>query len=328
MAIIRYIMLVMVCGLCAIGYTGENDQDYILHDIKKGESISLICIDYYGHYSNEMGNALKALNPSVKNLNVIYSGDKLKLTKPVSAASVSNKNDTPSLFEKKMNITQGVVTCIIGKVSITRKGGSLKVSLTVNSLVYPGDVIETAPDGRVEIIVNRESVMRMKENTRLTLGEFRDKQNNKGKTTCDIKDGTLWTKVKKFADKISRFELSLPTAVAGVYGTVYETSVAKDSSAEVKVYSGEVSVQNQAHAANASETGTLTEIAGPSEVQGPQEVTMETWIQIVRSMQKISIDKKGTPSQVTPFTKQSASSWEQWNEERDKRISELFVEKE
>ena len=65
---------------------------------------------------------------------------------------------------------------------------------------------------------------------------------------------------------------------------------------------------------------------GPDEIAGPDEVSLEQWVQIVREMQKIRIDKKGKPQAVEPFKKDRSDSWERWNEERDRRISEIFAE--
>ncbi len=324
----RYHLPLLCClFLSLIGFTAEKQDTQITHKIKKGESVSLICIDYYGRYTPKMGDAIKRGNPTVTNINVIQTGSTLTLQKPYIPSKKKTPSASVALFEKKAAVTQGVITCVQGGAFVTKKGGSAKSKLTVNTLVYPGDVLQTDAKGRVEIIVNRESVLRMKENTRLTLDAFRDKGKKKGKTTCDLKGGTLWTKVKKFTDKICRFELSLPTAVAGVYGTVYQTSLAQDSSAEVKVYNGEVAVKNQPESKVPPAPGEIAEVAGPGEVAGPHEVSMEEWTQIVRAMQKITIGKDGTPSDVTPFEKEPSSSWEQWNEERDKRIAELFSEK-
>jgi len=315
--------VLVILGLSSAINGQSATEDYIYHPIKKGESLSLICIQYYGHYTNDLGGAVKQLNSSIKDINVIVAGDKLKLAKP---SDPSKKTDKPAIFEKKMKITQGVVTCVEGTAHLFKKGKKEKSLLTVNTLVYPGDILQTDADGRVEVIINRESVIRMNTNSRLVFGQYRDTEKEKGATTVDLDNGTLWTKVKKFADKVSRFQLNLPTAVAGVYGTVYETSVADDSTTEIKVYNGEVSVTSPS-AGGPEQSGDLSEVAGPSEIPGPQEVSLDEWVRIVRSMQKVVIGRDGAPSEVTAFKKDPANTWEQWNEQRDTRIAELFSEK-
>ena len=200
--------------------------------------------------------------------------------------------------------TQGVVTFVEGDVIITPKADNHKRKLVSNTIVYPGDMVQTMKNGRVEIIINRESVVRMRENTRLTIENFRDNQNNTGKSRVGFSLGTVWTKMKKFKDKISRFDLELPTAIAGVHGTVYEASVAKDTSAEVKVFDGEVAVSGASKAGtDAAAAGSAQEVSGPDEVAGPDEVSLEQWVQIVREMQKIRIDKKGKPQALESFKK-------------------------
>ena len=47
---------------------------------------------------------------------------------------------------------------------------------------------------------------------------------------------------------------------------------------------------------------------------------------IVREMQRMTIDKRGSPRPVEPFVKNPHDAWEQWNEDRDRRISEMFDE--
>lgn len=321
---------IIATGLFLLVNSQQTHETPISHVIKKGESVSLICLQYYGYYSSQLGIAIKKLNPSINDINIIVAGNTITLVKPVKPQEPKPQekaDSTATLFEQKAAITQGVITCVEGSALIISKGSGIKTKLIVNSLVFPDDIIETGAKGRVEIIINRESVIRMRENSRLKFGAYRNAEADKGKTSVNVFIGSLWTKVRKFTDKLSRFELTLPNAIAGVHGTVYETSVRPDSSSEVKVYTGEVSVQNTP-AADAGTPGTEPqEITGPSEVPGPHEVTMEEWTRIVKAMQKITIGKDGKPSEVTPFKQSPGNSWEQWNQERDKRIAELFSEK-
>jgi hypothetical protein len=322
---------VIALGLCLFVNSQEKQDRYIIHHIKKGESISLICIDYYGHYSPAMGIAIKKSNTSISDINLITAGRTLKLVnpkKPDTPEPAQTMDSVTNLFEQKVALTQGVVTCLEGSVSIYAKDAPKKIPLQVNSQVFPGDMIETGKYGRVEIIINRESVVRIGENTRMRFDAYRDVAANKGKTNVSAIVGALWVKVKRFSDKLNRFELSLPNAVAGVHGTVYETKVLADSSSEVKVYNGEVAVKNAPVTPVVPTGGALQEVGGPSEVAGPHEVSMEEWTRIIRAMQKITIDKKGNPSEVASFKQVAAGSWEQWNQERDARIAEMFSEKE
>jgi hypothetical protein len=271
-----------------------------------------------------MAGAIVKENPSVKNINLIFPGQVLKLHNPQYAPPQASQ--AVPLFEKKVDATQGVVTYVEGDAALTPKGGKGKQKCVANTIVKPGDVIQTAANGRVELIINRETVVRIRENTRLTIDAFRDAGTNDGKTRVGFSLGSVWAKMKKFKDKASRFELDLPTAIAGVHGTVYQASIDRDSSSEVKVYSGEVAVKNNPSLPSGQDGGSVDEVSGPDEVGGPSEVSLDQWVSIVQDMQKIRIDKKGKPRAVESFTKNESDSWEQWNSERDKRIGEIFEE--
>ncbi len=331
---------VLFSVLIVVAQTQPVKDGYIHHTVKKGESISLLCIQYYGYYSQELGKGLQKDNSALKNLNLIVPGQQLLFKEPaektVSAQEPGSQSKTSSdsvkadtVFVTKVDLSQGVVTYLEGSSILKKSGSEKSIPLTVNTALFPGDRVETSSNGRVEILVNRESVIRMKENSILELDSLRNISKSKGKTRFNFPFGSVWTKVKKFKDAISRFELELPTAVAGVHGTVYQTSVQKDSSADVAVYEGEVAVSGNTPPAQANTTKNLTpgEVAGPHEIAGPHEVSLETWTRIVRSMQKIHINKNGNPDNTSTIHEITQDSWTAWNQERDRRIAEIFSEK-
>jgi phage tail protein X len=300
-------------------------QETFKHTVKKGETVSLVCIDYYGYFGADLAKAILKDNPSLKDLNVIHPGEAIVLHNP------DYKPEKPApanpVFERRVQAMQGVVTYVEGEALLTPKGGKARQKLVPNTIVFPGDVVQTGVAGRVEMIINRETVVRLKENTRMNIDAFRDMESTGGRTKMEFSLGSVWTKMKQFRDKLSRFELELPTAIAGVHGTVYEATVDKDSSSEVKVYTGEVAVKNNP-SLKATTGGEPGEVSGPSEVEGPREVSMEEWVSIVHDMQKIRIDKKGKPKAVEPFKKNDADSWVKWNMERDRIAADMFGENE
>jgi hypothetical protein len=290
----------------------------ITHVVKKGESLSFICIGYYGRFTPAQADTILRLNPSIKNADIIRVGTQLLLPDPKAPSQIKER----AAFERSAEASQAVVTWMDGTVfTITAQG---KKPCTLNAIILPGDTIQTGSDGRAELIINRETAMRLSNNTRLIIKTFRNTSKPGSVGIVETPVGQFWTKMKKFSDKVERFRLDLPVAVAGVYGTVYQTSVAADSSAEVKVYNGEVAVRNRPAGMSSGEG--LSEVDGPAEVPGPHEVSMDEWVQIVRDMQRIRIDSKGKPAAVSAFTKTPGDTWEAFNEERDRHIAGLFGE--
>jgi hypothetical protein len=68
----------------------------------------------------------------------------------------------------------------------------------------------------------------------------------------------------------------------------------------------------------------VSEVEGPHEIEGPHEVSLEEWTRIVGAMQKIRISNRGEASETESFSA-AAGAWEKWNEERDRRIAEMFA---
>jgi hypothetical protein len=328
----KYFSVIVLMAMIILAFIAAmkapDDETYTIHEVKKGETISLLCIESYGYYSNELGLAIVKDNASIKDINLIYVGQKIRFRKPIpeEKKTAEENKDVLPVFQQKVDATQGVVTYVEGRANITKKGTNKSEKLAANVVVYPGNVIKTGDNGRVELIINRESVVRLKENTELTIEAFRDLKKNEGKTSLNFSVGSLWSKLKQFKDKISRFELELPTAIAGVHGTIYQTTVNNDKSAEVKVYDGEVAVSGRQQKKEATPK-TLHEISAPQQVPGPHQVSMEEWTKIVRAMQSIKIDANGVPTDPLAFDISPDDSWERWNEERDKRIAEMFLEK-
>lgn len=294
----------------------------VRHTISAGESLSLICIRAYGCYDTAMNAEILRLNTGLSSVNRITAGSVLVLPAPQSATKTAPAAAIP-LFERREAVRQAVVTFVEGDASAVCGSGPKK-ALSANTILAPGDIIITGPGGRAEIVVNRESVVRVRENTRLVFTQARDQAKNSVPTKFDLAGGTLWTTVKRMSAAVNRFELTLPTAVAGVHGTVYQTSVSGDSSSLVKVFDGAVAVKNKP--LNADEGDGSTEVAGPEEIAGPSEVSLEEWVQIVRSMQQIRVSKKGSPGKPEAFAKTPTDAWEQWNAERDRAAFELFGE--
>ena len=326
----------LIAGLCVV--TAQSSGDFLERKVAKGESLSLICLMVYKHFDSALSETIKTDNPEIKNINLIYPGQVIKLRRADAPAQIA-RTTTPAATAAKQspapapasNPTQraqtvmastGLVTWVEGSVFVTHAG--TKSPLTLNSFVSPGDIISSGPASRAEIIFNGQVALRLKENSRITVTTFADSSREATPASIGCSVGHVWAKVRKFRDQVTRFELTLPTAVAGVHGTVYETGVAADSSSQVKVFDGEVAVTQANN--GVMPTGPITEVSGPSEVEGPSEVSEEAWTAIVRSMQQISINKNGKPGAVRAFKDNGSDSWEAWNKQRDQAIGVIFDE--
>jgi hypothetical protein len=153
--------------------------DYINIKVKKGESISLIYINYYGYYSKELEAIFKIDNPEIKDINVIFPEQTLRFRLP-RPAKTNTLAINDSLLVKKIAMRQGIVICI-KDATMTIRGLPFQLSQSLSAV---------APN-----------------NCPLSL------------LTKTLRNVTIiWIKIKKLRDKISRLELECPNRAAGVHG--------------------------------------------------------------------------------------------------------------
>jgi hypothetical protein len=176
------------------------------------------------------------------------------------------------------------------------------------------------------LILDNQSVLRLSENTTLTLQKMEEeKAAKKENTRMEMSLGRLWVKVSKLFNPASRHDVKTPTVIAGVQGTAYQLWVTGNQSTTIQVFEGAVNVYNPFPKALPPVPGAPSqvekprEIAGPQEVRGPSPVSREEWTQIVlHQYQQITVTGRETP-QPKAFNpgRERQSDWVRWNEERD-----------
>ena len=107
--------------------------------------------------------------------------------------------------------------------------------------------------------------------------------------------------MRKLVSAGKEFEVSTPTAVAAIRGTVFDFSYTPDSASYVSVFEGKVAVGpseelkkklEQEKKKAPARTEKPVEVNGPEEIPGPYEVSLEQWRTIVAG-QKIMVRSDG-----------------------------------
>jgi ferric-dicitrate binding protein FerR (iron transport regulator) len=228
--------------------------------------------------------------------------------------------------DTQVRAQKGVITYLEGQVQVKKAGETQWAPAHANMILGENDQIKVPAQSRAELILDNQSVMRLSENTVLTIHKLEEeKTTGKENTRMDLSLGRMWVKVSKLFNPASRSDVKTPTVIAGVQGTIYQLSVAGDQSTTIQVYEGAVNVYNPFPRVLPSVPGAPTqvekprEIGGPQEVKGPTTVSREEWTQIVLSQfQQITVTGREIPQPV-PFqpAKERQNEWNRWNEERD-----------
>lgn len=186
------------------------------------------------------------------------------------------------------------ITRLEGAVSILRNGSTEWRSAKPSTPLEAGDQVYTHEESFAELQYSIGTVLRMDEKTKITIAASSEQAI---KTRNGL--GDVWVNMKKLLSKGKEFEVSTPTAVAAIRGTVFQMSSKADSTASVSVYNGKVAVgpsdelkKKIEQAKPVKHVEQPVEVPGPEEIPGPFEVPLEQWRDIVAG-QKISVRVDG-----------------------------------
>lgn len=184
------------------------------------------------------------------------------------------------------------VTLIEGSAQTWRKKNDQWKPLRLNMPLKADDQVKTDAETLVEITYNQGVVVRLDENTHCSI-----RQASKVHVSTSVSRGNIWVNMKKIASSGRSFEVSTPTAVAAIRGTVFELQSRSDSTTDVAVFDGKVAVglsiagKKRVEAEKAS-FPEPHEVPGPHEIPGPYEVTLDQWREVVAG-QRITVLKNG-----------------------------------
>ena len=182
-----------------------------------------------------------------------------------------------------------------------KKGMSVKV----------GHYIKTNKTGMIEMTLPDKSVVRLAPNTLFYVDQALFPKEKPRVFSVRLFVGKMWSKVSRSMGRLrgSRFTARTPTAVAGIRGTVFNLSAAKDKSTEVSVYDGKVGVGPPI----------LVEGGPKKEMTWPEQVSEKKWEEIIlMKHQRLHIGSTGVPGRPQSFDpEKETDEWVLWNLKRD-----------
>ena len=327
-----------------------NAEEVQLIQVRRGDTISYLSFKIYGMYDTRIEDLLRRENPRVKDLNIIYPGQQLRFPAPeavrealpgkprrpeepakgTEAKEGRSPKDRPAgpeaIPDAQIRASKGVITLLEGQVQVKKAGETEWSAARPNMILSENDQIRVLVKSRAELILDNQSVLRLSENTWLTMQKLEeDAATRKETASMRLSLGKLWTRTAKLFNPSSRYDVTTPTAIAGVTGTVYQVRVAEDKSTNIQVFQGAVNVYNPFPPGRPSPPGQGTqvgppqEVTGPGEVPGPAVISREEWTRIIlRQFQQITVTDRDISRPLTfDVTEQRQDEWVRWNEERD-----------
>lgn len=223
--------------------TAPADTNFSALKVGPKQSISWISLRHFGAFDKGIFDTLRMDNPKVPNWNKLQPGSTLMLRRSL------DRRPLPPQRQVELASRKAVVTTMTGSGEVRRKDGTLQ-PLASNLFLVAGDEIRTTKGSSAEIVIDNQSLLRLRENSRLRLLGIQDTVGAKGGkagTRVALDAGNLWVKVRHWAGPLVGFEVKLPSIIAGVHGTTFETRVDSISGEMVMVREGEVSVTTVAN---------------------------------------------------------------------------------
>lgn len=135
------------------------------------------------------------------------------------------------------------ITIVEGAATVSRGGQPPTEPLAEGAALHEGDVVQTGPAGRLEILLANGSHLRVGPSARVAL-----KQAGRERTSFSARVlfGSVWAKVTKLLANES-FQVETDNGVAGVRGTEFLVEAgAQGKDDHVRVYEGAVAVREHA----------------------------------------------------------------------------------
>lgn len=133
------------------------------------------------------------------------------------------------------------VSYVEGAVTVNPAGGGPAATVAERDPLHPGDTVQTAAGGRLEISLANGSVIRLGESSHLLLGTAPAGGHS---FSAKLFLGNLWTRVRKLVSA-ETFHVETENGVAGVRGTEFRVEAGGQGDL-VRVYQGAVEVKGAA----------------------------------------------------------------------------------
>lgn len=194
----------------------------------------------------------------------------------------------------------GVVSVVVGTVTMTPASGGAEQPLKVGDVVPVGSTVKTGASSRTVIKTTKQSAVRIAENSQVVMTELME-SDSAPKVLLDLKSGSMGALIQPQAQATMDFKIKTPTGIAAARGTMYAVAV-EDGKGYVKVDHGKVDVIPANVQKQQPQTGKVTVVAGTvneTPLGAPVRLVKEGDIVSAGSTIKTGPDSKATVTMTT-----------------------------
>jgi hypothetical protein len=188
----------------ATTYVQAESVSVITVKVRPGDTISYLALKHLHTYDQDILDQIKELNPQIRDLNRIQVGQAVLLPKP-GEEPAQPIAPAPLVESKKMAAaaSRAVATLVEGEVQVMAGGDNTWLKLSPNAILKGGDKVRVLDNGRLEMVLDNRSVLRLASNTTLELKEVERKPEKEtyrfalslGKMDTSYSTAGLWLQI-------------------------------------------------------------------------------------------------------------------------------------
>jgi len=212
----------------------------------------------------------------------------------------------------------GSISFLIGDVYVSPDGRQWREA-DFDMAVMDDDHIKTGEESRCEITLTDQTIVRMDADSMQQI-KGPDQQELPKKKSVFLAAGKVWVNARKMLSKRDTFTVRTNKAVCAIRGTTFSVDEEAEHT-QVRVHTGQVATWHSLLKKRGTQPAGPSVIAEPVPVRGPHPVSMMEWVEIVKALQQITIDRRGEYEKKEFDLKTvSEDPWVAWNLSRDKQV--------
>jgi len=192
--------------------------------VRPGDTISYLALKHLHTYDQDILDQIEKLNPQIRDLNRIQVGQIVHLPKP-GEEPPQPIAPAPLVESKRMAAaaSRAVATLVEGEVQMMARGDDTWVRLTPNAILKGGDTVRVLDNGRLEMVLDNRSVLRLASNSTLELKEI-ERKPEKETYLFALSLGKMWTRVTRLLGFGSKYQVDTPppSPLCKVQRTIYK----------------------------------------------------------------------------------------------------------
>ncbi|RJP71460.1 MAG: hypothetical protein C4532_07455 [Candidatus Abyssobacteria bacterium SURF_17] len=162
-----------------------------------------------------------------------------------SETSFVKMDEVKAVTKSRLEAATGKVVEVTGAVEVLPKGQEQWTPAQKDMVLSEGDSVRTGPDSKAIAVFADQAIVAVEPKSNVGLDKLQQSPKKDLSAKVNLDGGQLWIDVGKLKTKNSKFQVTTPTSVTGVRGTVFTVEAASAEKTTIAVVDGGVDVRTR-----------------------------------------------------------------------------------